>query len=192
MRCDLTRLGLDAAFDAGTPLPEALSQHLEHCPACARYQRALASIDYDLLAEPAPPVPKDLTERVKFSVAQEQPHQRVPMSVRWVTGALLCVSAAVTGWFYPLPWDVRLWWGQADAWHDPEAWRALLAQLASPVLDTWQSIVALLAESTSALSPTLLWGGVAVGTLVLVLFNALEARFLDTGSRGRSSRQARG
>jgi len=192
MNCEEVRQCLANAFDADVPVPPKAVLHVDQCRGCARYQAELDALDGDLLRTAAPAVPGDLAARIKLAVAEERPGARRPAGVRWVVGTAACAAAIVTGWLYPLPWDVRLWWQEADAWRDPQAWHALATQLGQPFQDLWNAVAGLFEQSTGLLSPWLLWGGAGVAALVLVLFNAFEAHHLGMTTRREGSRHARG
>ncbi len=192
MKCEVIRRRLAASFDACTPLTRETKAHLEGCAGCARYRAELDALEMDLREAPAPTAPEGLAARVKKAVAEERRGARQPAAARWGAGLAACISAALAGWFYPLPWNMRLWWHEVDAWRDPQAWHALGAQMALPFREVWSMGTGWLEQGTGLLSPLLLWSGVGGAALVLVLFNAFEAHHLGTTAGRKSTRHARG
>jgi len=191
MNCEVTRQRLADAFDGGAPPPPDALAHAAVCPDCGAYRAALAALEADLRDISVPAADPALAARVRGAVTEERRARRESVLVRGGLAAAAVLAAAAAGWRYPLPWDARAWWQQADASWDPAAWQALGTEMLAPFHDLWSAAGAWAARGTDLLSPLLLWGGVGAAALVLVLYNAFEAHSLG-GARQNGPRRGRG
>ena len=185
MDCETYRRSLGRKFDAGEDLHCIDSAHASQCDACAAYRENLVALNSafrDLPLElPRPGFHADLKRRLAGEMSRGE-------DVRWwipAAAVVACLIAALGVWYYAVPLDPFVWWNALNeravtpAWMTGEAsWQQDLDLLEQ----YWDDGAALLAQ----VSGPGLWGASIAALVIVIVFNASEARRLHSERRWRS------
>jgi len=186
MNCEKTRASMRERFDAGLGPPDEVLSHLETCVECRAYHERLQGLDAALGGLPLEAPGGALLGRIKAGVAEEDERSAVTWQTAGAGMAVALAAMAVVGWFYPLPVEPRLWYGEALAWVPVVQPGEVLGQVTDFGAAMYESALNWRAwmpqfelPTPFAVSSTMLWLGVGAVVAALVGINGFQAADLQ-------------
>lgn len=128
MNCVETQKLLQERFDEGLDPAVEAQTHMAACPSCQAYRQRLHALDEALWHLPSEAPEAALAQRIRYRIEKEnEPGIRFgPAGV--AVAAAFAVVAVALGMVFPIPLDVRNWWGNVGLtlphWDWPE-WASL-------------------------------------------------------------------
>jgi hypothetical protein len=188
MNCEEARRAMEEAFDLDAPLESSALAHTVCCARCAGYAQELQRLRGML--EEAPAAPAGLAFRIRQRVAQEEQQSvsrrmLVPLFLvgaavfvvslwRVVDASLLDASQLTLPSFVEF---VERSLNQFNAAFSAEAWTSLAQGVFH---DVQELLTRMRVQFFAQLPSTSLYAAAAAATVLLTLFNLLEARFART------------
>ncbi len=114
MNCTETQKLLQERFDDGLETAADAQAHVLACPSCQAYEQRLLALDEALWRLPSEAPEARLAQRIRARIEKESEPAIAFGPAGVAAAAAIAIVVALLGTRFPIPLDLRNWWGNVD------------------------------------------------------------------------------